>query len=132
MSGSLAISEVAARPPGAQITTLISVAHDIDFYAVWCRLVIEEAFDPPYRRYAAGAAFLRGQGGGRVAAVRGLEEAQRAAGDLVVEVRLPRPGQPKASSYEGEGYVIVRHPETERVVQALRAIVSTLRVEMTA
>ncbi len=128
--GSLAISEVAARPPGAQITTLISVAHDIDFYETWCRLMIEEAFDPPYRRYAAGAAFLRGQGGGRVAAVRGLEQAQQAVGDLVVEARLPREGQPKASSYEGEGYVIVRHSETEKVVEALRTIVSTIRVEM--
>ena len=128
--GSLAISEVAARPPGAQITTLISVAHDIDFYSTWARLMIDEAFDPPYRRYAAGAAFLRGQGRGRVAAVRGLEEAQRVAGDLVVEVKLPQPGQPKSTSYEGEGYVIVRHPETERVEEALLAIVSTIRVEM--
>lgn len=129
--GSLAISEVAARPPGAQITTLISAAHDIDFYSTWCRLMIEEAFDPPYRRYAAGAAFLRGQGGGRVAAVRGLEAAQEVAGDLVIEVRLPREGQPKSSSYEGEGYVIVRHPDTQRVAEALHAIVSTIRVEMT-
>jgi biotin carboxylase len=128
--GSLAISEVAARPPGAQITTLISAAHDLDFYSTWSRLMIEEAFDPPYRRYAAGAAFLRGQGRGRVAAVRGLEEAQRAAGDLIVEVKLPRRGQPAATSYEGEGYVIVRHPETRRVEEALTAIVSAIRVEL--
>jgi formate-dependent phosphoribosylglycinamide formyltransferase (GAR transformylase) len=128
--GSLAISEVAARPPGAQITTLISAAHDLDFYGAWSRLMIEEAFDPPYRRYAAGAAFLRGEGRGRVAAVRGLEEAQRLVGDLVVEVRLPETGQPAASGYEGEGYVIVRHPETRRVEEALRTIVSTIRVEL--
>ncbi|MCZ6506856.1 MAG: ATP-grasp domain-containing protein [Acidobacteria bacterium] len=128
--GSLAISEVAARPPGAQITTLISVAHVLDFYGTWSRLMIDEVFDPPQRRYAAGAAFLRGQGGGRVAAVHGIEAAQRAAGDLVVEVKLPLPGQPAATSYEGEGYVIVRHPETQRVEEALRAIVSTIRVEL--
>ena len=29
--GSLAVGEVAARPPGAQITTLISRAHEVDF-----------------------------------------------------------------------------------------------------
>ncbi len=128
--GSLAISEVAARPPGAQITTLISAAHDLDFYDCWSRLMIEEAFDAPYRRYAAGTAFLRGQGRGRVAAVRGLEEAQRAVGDLVVEVKLPQRGQSAASGYEGEGYVIVRHPETSRVEEALRTFVSTVRVEL--
>lgn len=128
--GSLAISEVAARPPGAQITALISYAHDLDFYSTWSRLMIDEAFDPPVRRHAAGAAFLRGQGQGRVIAVHGLEEAQRAAGDLVVEVKLPQRGQPSSSSYEGEGYVIVRHPETRRVEAALEAIVSNIRVEL--
>ena len=32
---SIAISEVAARPPGAQFTSLISYAHDRDFYSAW-------------------------------------------------------------------------------------------------
>ncbi len=128
--GSLAISEVAARPPGAQITTLISYAHDLDFYRAWAQLMIHHTFDPPERRYSAGAAFLRGQGKGRVVAVHGLEEVQRAVGDLVVQAQLPREGQPAASGYEGEGYVIVRHPETAVVESALRTIVSTVRVEL--
>ncbi len=128
--GSLAISEVAARPPGAQIVSLTSYAHDFDFYRAWARLMIHGAFDPPQRRYAAGAAFLRGQGGRRVAAVHGLDGAQRELGELVVEARLPQPGQPKADSYEGEGYVILRHPETDVVRRALERLISTVRVEM--
>ena len=64
--GSIAISEVAARPPGAQFTTLLSYAHDMDFYKAWVRLVSMDRFDVPERRYSAGAAFLRGQGQGRV------------------------------------------------------------------
>ena len=35
--GSLAISEIAARPPGAQFCTLISWAHGFDFYDAWVR-----------------------------------------------------------------------------------------------
>ena len=31
--GGIAISEAGARPPGAQFTTLISYAHDCDFYS---------------------------------------------------------------------------------------------------
>ena len=108
--GSVAISEVAARPPGAQFTTLISYAHDVDFYRVWARLVVFEAFDPPGRPFAAGTAFLRGQGRGRVQAIHGLERAQRELGELVVEAKMPRPGQPAAGTYEGEGYVILRQP----------------------
>lgn len=128
--GSLAVSEVAARPPGAQITALMSYAHDFDFYSAWARLVVFEEWVKPERRYAAGAAFLRGQGAGRVQAVHGMERAQREMGHLVVESKLPRRGQPRSSSYEGEGYVIVRHPETKVVVEALRTLISNVRVEV--
>jgi len=128
--GQLAISEVGARPPGAQFTSLLSFAHDTDMYRDWARLMIEERFDPPVRRYAAGAAYLRGQGRGVVKAVHGLDQAQREFGDLVVDVRLPKPGQAHASSYEGEGYVILRHPETAVVERALRRVVGMVRVEL--
>lgn len=129
--GRVAVSEVAARPPGAQIVPLISYAHDLDFFTAWAELMLFDRFDPPARRYAAGAAFLRGQGRGeRVVAVHGLEEAQEEIGALVVDAKLPRPGQPAAGSYEGEGYVIVRHPETAVVEEALGRLVSRIRVEL--
>jgi len=128
--GSVAISEVAARPPGAQFTTLLSHAHDVDFYRAWARLAVFEEFEVPERRFAAGAAYLRGQGEGRVARVRGLAELERELDGLVVEARLPRPGQGKGSGYEGEGYVVLRHPETEAVIAGLRRLVDTIRVDL--
>jgi hypothetical protein len=128
--GSIAISEVAARPPGAQFTSLISWAHDKDFYRAWAELMVFERFEAPERRYAAGAAYLRGQGGDRVEAVEGLESLRRELGDLVVESKLPKAGQQKATGYEGEGYVILRHPETEVVAEGLREVVPKLRVRL--
>jgi len=128
--GSVAVSEVAARPPGAQFTTLMSYAHDIDFYRAWARLMVFEEFDPPERRWAAGIAYLRGQGRGQVQAIHGLDQAQREMGQLVVEVRLPRRGQLPASSYEGDGYVVLRHAETAVVAHALARVVSLVRVEL--
>ncbi len=128
--GTVAVSEVAARPPGAQITTLVSRANDIDFLQAWARVMIHGEFTPPERRYAAGAAFLRGQGRGAVKAVHGLEQAERELGSLVVDVKLPHVGQSPASSYEGEGYVILRHPETAVVEQALLRLISLIRVEL--
>ena len=89
-----------------------------------------DAFDPPDRRYAAGAAYFRGQGAGRVARITGLDAAQREFGALVAEVKLPRQGQPHSDSYEGDGYVIVRHEDTETVEEALRKIVRMVRVEL--
>lgn len=128
--GSVAISEVAARPPGAQITTLIARAHDIDFLQAWARLMIFNEFDPPPRKYSAGAAFLRGMGTGRVRAVHGWDQVQREFGALVVDSRLPSPGTPASSSYEGEGYILVRHELTSVVEEAVARIVSLIRVEL--
>ncbi len=128
--GSLAISEVAARPPGAQITTLISRAHDVDFLQAWARAMVYEEFEPPQRRYAAGIAYLRGQGQGRVKAIHGLEQAEREVGDMVVDVKLPSIGQDASGSYEGEGYIIVRHPMTRVVEEAVLRLVSLVRVEL--
>jgi phosphoribosylaminoimidazole carboxylase (NCAIR synthetase) len=128
--GSVAVSEVGARPPGAQITSMLGYVHDVDFYRTWCELMLLDRFDPPQRKFAAGTAYLRGQGRGRVRAVHGLDDLQRQIGHLVVETRLPEPGQPASSSYEGEGYVIVRDPDTEVVRDALKRIVSGIRVEL--
>ncbi|HEY8376751.1 MAG TPA: hypothetical protein VIK91_09695, partial [Nannocystis sp.] len=130
----VAISEVGARPPGAQIVSLNAYAHDVDFYALWARLVVFERFEAPPRRYAAGVAFFRGQGparpGARVVAIHGLDEGQRELGELVVDVRLPQIGQPRSDSYEGEGYAILRHPDTEVVARGLRRLISLVRVEL--
>ena len=128
--GSIAVSEIAARPPGAQFTTLMSYAHDKDFYAAWSELMIFDRFDPPPRAWAAGIAYLRGQGSGRVARIHGLERAQRELGSLVVEAELPKPGQLPASSYEGEGYVVLRDRDTGKVADALKRVVELVRVEL--
>ena len=128
--GRIAVSEVGARPPGAQFTSLLSYAHDVDFYRTWPHLMVFGEFDPPPRRFAAGAAYIRGQGHGRVKRIVGLEQAQRRFGPIVVEASLPHEGQPPSGSYEGDGYIIVRHPETEVVENALQEIVQTIHVEL--
>ena len=45
----------------------------------------------------------------------------------------PRPysrSQVSSASYEGDGYVIVRHRDTAVVTDALRRLVTTVRVEL--
>ena len=82
------------------------------------------------RKYAVGCAYLRGQGQGRVRQVLGLDAIARELGSLVVEAKLPRAGQPSAGTYEGEGFLIVRHPDTAVVEDALKTIVTRIRVEL--
>jgi hypothetical protein len=128
--GSVAVSEVAARPAGAQITSMLNYVHDFDFYRSWAQLMVHDSFAPPERRWAAGTVYLRGQGIGRVQAVRGLDGLPAEVGSLVVESRLPEPGQLSSGSYEGDGYVIVRHPDTAVVTDAMWRLVTGVRVEL--
>jgi hypothetical protein len=69
-------------------------------------------------------------GRGRVRAVHGIEAVQQQIGHLVVEARLPQPGQPAAADYLGEGYAMVRDPDTAVVEDALRRIVDGVRIEL--
>ena len=128
--GSIAISEVAARPPGAQFTTLISRACDFDAVRAWVQLMLFGKTDIPSIQYNSGAAYLRGQGHGRVERVEGVDEIRKRYNDIITDIRLPRPGQEKSASYEGEGYIILRHPEMDVVENALADIVSNVRVVM--
>jgi hypothetical protein len=128
--GSVAVSEVGARPPGAQITSMLCYVHDFDLYSAWAALMVHGGFDPPPRNWAAGTVYLRGQGAGQVRATHGLDELPPEVTSLVVDSRLPRPGQPSSGSYEGDGYITVRHPDTGVVTSALKTLVSTIRVEL--
>jgi phosphoribosylaminoimidazole carboxylase (NCAIR synthetase) len=128
--GGLAISEVAARPPGAQFTTLISYACDLDFYRAWPKLVVFDEFEPPAREYSAAAAYLRGIGSGRVRRVAGVDEVKGEFGEIMVEAQWPHPGQIQPAGYEGAGHVIFRHRDTDLVERALRRTVETVRVEL--
>ncbi len=127
--GSLAIGEIAARPPGANIVRMNSFAHDVDMYRAWARAVVDDAFDGPFeRKYAVGCAYLRGVGRGRVLRVLGVDHARGLVGKHVVEARLPQPGAPRSDSYEGDGYVIVRDPDTEVVKAAMKTIIETIQI----
>jgi len=127
--GSLAVGEIAARPPGAQLLYMTGLAHDIDVYRAWARAVVDGVLDEPWeRKFAAGCAYVRGMGRGHVAAVTGVHETWEAVGPWVVEAKLPALGASKNDSYEGDGYVIVRHPSTQKVKELITTIVETMKV----
>jgi hypothetical protein len=129
-NGTVAVSEVGARPPGAQITSMLCYAYDFDLYRAWARLMIDGSFQPPLRQWAAGTVYLRGQGSGVVRAVHGVDRLPPEVSDLVVDSRLPSPGQPSSGSYEGDGYITVRDRDTGVVTAAIRNILTTVRVEL--
>jgi biotin carboxylase len=128
--GSLAIGEIAQRPPGGQLLHMTGAVHDIDIYRAWARSVIDGALDAPWhRKYAAGTAYIRGMGRGRVASVRGVRETHEAIGPWLVEAKLPTIGAHKNDSYEGDGYVMVKHESTAKVQEMIRTIIETIKIQ---
>lgn len=129
--GSVAVSEVGARPPGSRIFTPLNWANDYDMYDAWVRLMTVGTFTPPgERKYAVGTAFLRGIGTGQVVGVHGLDDMLEQFEPLIVETQLPYLGQVRAHAHDGEGYVMLRHPETRVVEEAILEIVSRVEVEI--
>ena len=129
--GSMLVNEVGARPPGVQIMPLMSLAHGFDVIGAWAGLVALDVFEPRPRRRAAGAAFFRGQGSGsRIVKIHGAAAAREQVGHAIVELSLPSVGTPRASGYEGEGHAIVVHDTTEGAREALKALVSNIRLEL--
>jgi hypothetical protein len=49
-------------------------------------------------------------------------------GKLVVDRNLPRVGAMRSTSYEGEGWVVVAHPDTGVVKRALFDLITTVKV----
>ena len=129
--GRVAVGEVGARPPGSRIFTSLNWANDYDMYDAWIRLMTLNQFTPPKeRKYAVGTAFFRGMGTGEVVAIHGLDEVLQEFRHLVVEADLPYLGQVRANHHDGEGYLMVRHPETRVVEQVIGEIVSRVRLEI--
>lgn len=127
--GTIAIGEIAQRPPGPQLCQMTGLVHDIDIHRAWARAVVDGELDAPWeRKYAAGTAFIRGMGHGRVAAVTGVREAHEAIAPWLVEAKLPTIGAMKGDSYEGDGYVVVRAETTEKVHELLETILHTIAI----
>jgi hypothetical protein len=128
-NGNALVNEVGARPPGVCIMPLMSLGHNTDMVRDWARLIALDEFVPKPRVAAAGAAFLRGHGAGtHVAEVSGAANAIAALGPALIELRLPKVGQARSESYEGEGWATVRAPTTEGAKKALLTLIETIQV----
>jgi len=127
--GTVAVGEIAQRPAGANISIMNAYCHDQDIYRAWCRSLVDGSFDGPWvRKYAVGTAFLRSPGRGRVAGASGFKEVYARFKDHICEAKIPDVGAPKSDSYEGDGYIVVRHPEDDAVRAMLKFIIETVNV----
>ena len=129
VEGGVRFTDATLRPAGARIGPMLGYAYEFDPYVAWARVAVDGCFDGPWeRKYAVGTIFLRGLGSGLVKEVHGMESVELQIRDSLADVRLPRVGAAKSVTYTGDGYITVRHPETQAVEDALEFIARTVEI----
>ena len=125
----LGFTDATLRPAGARIGPMLGFAYDIDPYRAWARVAVDGCFDGPWeRKYAVGTIFLRGTGSGVIERVDGIELIDRDLSDLIVDSCWPRSGARKSETYTGDGYVTIRHQNTNEVYAALEFVRNKVKI----
>jgi hypothetical protein len=118
--GEVVFGEIGARPPGARVVDLMNYSTDGDLYVGWADAVVHGRMQPLERRFNAGSITKRARGVGRITGVSGLDPLLDEYGADVVLVDLLPVGSPRRdwrATTVGDGIVMVRHPELQRVIE---------------
>ena len=129
--GEVVFGEIGARPPGARVVDLMNYATDGDLYVGWAEAVIHGRMQQLERHYNVGSIFKRAHGAGRITHVEGLERLLAEFGDVVVGLDLLPVGAPRRdwrSSVIGDGLIVVRHPDFQRVVEMTDRFAAEVRM----
>jgi hypothetical protein len=129
--GEVVFGEIAARPPGVRVVDQMNFNTDDDVYVGWAEAVVHGRMRQLEHRYNVGLICKRAMGSGRITSVQGLDELLAAYGqDVVVVDLLPVGAQRRdwRASTIGDGIVIVRHHELQRVMEMTERFASDLRL----
>lgn len=128
----LKFSEIGCRPPGVGTWDLYCAGNDIDLYAEWARSVSWRAVDHlPSRSHAVGKVALRPDRDGHIVGYRGVRDIERRYGEHLVRMHLPAEGtptQPVANGYHANAWIVLRHPDYDRLREMLDDVGRTVRV----
>jgi formate-dependent phosphoribosylglycinamide formyltransferase (GAR transformylase) len=129
--GEVVFGEIAARPPGVRVTDLINFNTDDDIYVGWAEAVVHGRMRQLRHQHNVGSICKRAHGSGRISSVQGMDDLLAAYGEHVVLVDLLPVGAPRRdwrATTIGDGIVIVRHWELQRVMEMTERFASDLRL----
>jgi formate-dependent phosphoribosylglycinamide formyltransferase (GAR transformylase) len=127
--GEVVFGEIGARPPGVRVVDQMNFNTDGDVYIGWAEAVVHGRMRPLEHRYNVGMICKRARGVGQITSVQGMDGLLAQYGDDVVLVDLLPVGAPRRdwrASTIGDGIVIVRHHELQRVLQMTERFASDL------
>ncbi len=130
--GEVVFNEIAARPAGSRSVDAMNYSCDIDLFSGWAEAIVHGRLSQKIeRRYNAALMFKRAQGAGRIQRIEGQEELVARFGPHIVALELPRLGTPRGQWREhltAEGWLVVRHPDLERLLEIADTIGTELQL----
>jgi hypothetical protein len=129
--GEVVFGEIGARPPGARVVDLMNYNTDGDLYVGWADAVVHGGMRPLERRHNVGSISKRARGVGNITGVSGLDALLHEYGPEVVLVDLLPVGAPRRdwrATTVGDGIIMVRHPELQRVIEMTERFAAEVQV----
>lgn len=124
--GEVVFNEIAARPGGGRLLDAMNYAADTDLFEGWAEAVVHGRFSQPSAmRYNTALMFKRAQGSGHIQRIEGLESVLARYGEHIAALQLPALGTPRGDwvrRITAEGWMVVRHPLLERLLEMADAI----------
>jgi hypothetical protein len=131
-NGEAVFGEIGGRPPGARVVDLMNYATDGDLYVAWAEAVVHGRLSQTLeRKFNCGCVFKRAKGVGRITHVEGLDRLMADYGEHVVVVDLLPIGAPRRdwrATLISDGFIIVRHPELQLVIDMTERIASDVHM----
>ncbi|MCA9752935.1 MAG: ATP-grasp domain-containing protein [Gemmatimonadetes bacterium] len=134
-NGEAVFGEIAARAPGVRTVDLMNFACDLDLYRGWAEAVCHGRFSQPVvRKYHSAGVFKRANGEGIVRRIDGLDRILTEMGHHITAVDLTPVGAPRKNwrtSVIGDGYVMMRHPDLETVLEMADRVATEVQLYAT-
>lgn len=131
-NGEVVFGEIAVRPAGARTVDLMNFVSDIDLFRGYAEAEVKGTFSQNVpRKYNTVNIFKRAQGQGRIQKIEGLESLKQRFGKHIVHVDLLPVGSPRRNWVQtlvSDGYVCVRHPDFQTVMDIADAVGTDLNL----
>ena len=104
---------------------------DGDLYVGWAEAVVHGRMPALSHKYNVGMVSKRAHGSGRITAITGLDQLMAEYGGDVVLMDLLPIGAPRRdwrASTIGDGILLVRHPELQRVIEMTERFAADLQL----
>lgn len=131
-AGEAVFGEIGGRAPGGRLVHAMNYSADMDVFTGWAEAVCYGRLtQDTEKRNNVGVIFKRAEGVGHISRVEGLESLLAHFGEHIVHIDLVPVGQPRRDYrqvVEGDGWVVVRHPDLETTIELTNRVATDLQI----